>query len=196
MTIRKGEEWGNVVEMMGVQSTRYDRDLIHGLCAPVSGDLALTIGVTRAVEPTNTLWRQLPVDRLRVVLDDLNEHTAVAHVQIGTWWRQRFVIISNVAFLKGVPLFSRSHPNDGKCEVFDLDAAMSLRQRFIAFQRRRTLSHLPHPQLTTTQTKSVTIEVPSRVTIRIDARRVAKARKIHVEVIPDAGFVYIASSAI
>ena len=57
------------------------------------------------------------------------------------------LIISNSGIVRGRDVLPRAHPNDGFVDVLEIDEAMTTRQRFSAWRRSKTGSHLPHPQL-------------------------------------------------
>ena len=57
------------------------------------------------------------------------------------------LIISNSGIVRGRDVLPRAHPNDGYVDVLNIDEAITTRQRLSAWNRAKTGSHLPHPQL-------------------------------------------------
>lgn len=201
MTIEKGREWGSRVgsdEVEGLPSATTDRDVAAHPSGTLlrGGDLGLTLGVTQPRAETAS-WQRLPIDLLDITYLDRrgNQHhiTSAAWVTLGSFFSGPFVVLANTSFVKHRRLFPRSHPNDGRFEVLEVAAGMSLRQRIAALRRVRTDSHLPHPFLTTrnTMTFHATWLAPKRIIV--DGRRQGSAREIMVEIRPDAGFTHVAT---
>jgi hypothetical protein len=201
VTIRKGEPWGIPVaaplELFladdDAAAGRFVRDaLAAGRPTPMlgvaGGDLARTMGggvpgrfpgeVTRA-----------PVDLLRVTADG-RDTVAVAHVMVGSWWRGECRIALNAQYLGPLDLAPRSHPNDGRLDALVLAPSMSWRARLQARRRARSGTHLPHPQLSMTQTATVEWTFGRPMPLEIDGVAWGRARVVTVTVAPDALVVY------
>jgi hypothetical protein len=201
VTIRKGEPWGELVASPAglfvaaddAGAGRFVRDaLATGTEVPpfgvAGGDLARTMGggvpgrfpgdVTRAA-----------VDLLRVEADG-RETVAVAHVVAGTWWRGDCRIALNAQYLGPLDLAPRSHPNDGRLDALVLAPEMSWRARFQARRRARSGTHLPHPQLSMTQTAAVSWTFDRALPVTVDGERWGSATTVTVTVLPDALVVH------
>jgi hypothetical protein len=201
VTIRKGEPWGVPVAAPldlflaadDAAAARFVRDALAGghsvpLVGITGGDLARTMGggvpgrfpgeVTRA-----------PVDLLQVSADDRTT-IAVAHVAVGSWWRGECRFALNAQYVGPLDLAPRSHPNDGRLDALVVAPAMSMRARLQARRRARSGTHLPHPQLSMSQTATVSWTFDRAVPVRVDGERWGSARTVTVTVAPDALVVY------
>lgn len=156
MTIRKGEEWGRRDKTPA--SFFISEDDHDAASQPPQTPFALCRGdmYTALGQPKLPVHHAdctiVPIDSLKCAIsfaDGTQETTAAfSNVSIGSWWKGRHVVASNSGFLNGLNIAPRSHPNDGEMDILFLDAAMALKQRFIARRKAKTGTHLPHPQLT------------------------------------------------
>lgn len=194
MTIRKGQDWGTEVDRPAdLVVTDSDAALATALVAhptdsrPVtvtSGDLFRTLGA-RAVDPTMRRMRRLTLDLLDVRIDGV-QHVAVAHVVARRrWWRGRVVAVCNAQFHGTWDVAPRSHPNDGRAEVIEVDPAMTVRERWQAWRRLPTGTHLPHPRLRSTRTAGSTWHFDPALDVYVDGRRHRRVRELAVTVRPD-----------
>ena len=85
----------------------------------------------------------------------------------------------------------RSHPNDGKTDILRVAATMPLRVRIAARRRARTGTHLPHPQLSLSQTAATTLTFDRPLVVWVDGRRWGTARELQLTVEPDAYTGYV-----
>ena len=200
MTIRPGEEWGtDVLRPADLVVAADDAELASLLTdddvptAVAGGDLSRTVGA-RSIEGRATL-RRLPVDLVRVTLDG-EVMAAVAHVVIrrprrrGSWWRGPVVAVMNAEFIGDWDVAPRGHPNDGRVEVFELDAAMPVRQRAAVARRMRSASHLPHPLIARRSARSADWSFDRPMEVVVDGRVRGRFRRISIEVLPDAGVLH------
>lgn len=205
MTIGRGGAWGREVEPPAdLVVARDDADLAARLerrrtdatAAPVavrSGDLARTLG-SASVDGRSTL-NELPIDMVTVRLGEL-EVPACAHVVIrspwwrGGWLRGRTVVVMNAEFIGDWDVAPRGHPNDGRVEVFEVDARFGIRQRIAARRRARTATHVPHPLITTRSVRAADWSFESPMTVLVDGVRIGAGREIAVTVVADAALVY------
>jgi len=130
--------------------------------------------------------QRVPVDLLRVGLDD-RELTAVAHVVARrSWWRGPVIAATNVDHVGEWNVAPRAHPNDGRFDVVEVAPDMSLRQRWQARSRLAQGTHVPHPQIATStaQERSWTFDRPMRVWI--DGVDRGRTRRLSVRLEPDA----------
>ena len=201
MTIRRGEPWGEAVDVPAglfvalddAAASRFVHDAIEagrGLEAfgVAGGDLARTMGGGAQSRLRSQVTRA-PVDLLRVESDG-RRGVAVAHVVVGRWWRGECRIALNAQFLGPLDLAPRSHPNDGRLDTLVLDPTMSRRARAQARRRARSGTHVPHPMLAVAQAATVSWTFDRPQPVRVDGIRWGTARSITVTVWPDALIVY------
>lgn len=198
MTIRKGEPWGapgslpadgvvvhhdaeirRIVEQARRRSTEVP---VIGLAG---GDLARTCGAsgdeTRLHGPDA---QTLPVD-LGEVLVDGSLHRFVAHlVARRPWWRGRVLAVMNAQYHGRWNVAPRSHPNDGRLEVFE--AELSLGDRWKARARLRSGTHVPHPSIRQRQVRAFQADLDPGTKVWLDGELVGSARALSVRVVPDA----------
>ena len=198
MTIRRGEPWGEAAQpdpaLRVVPTDRHAREWVltqreRGVePAPVGlggGDLARTVGGGAAGRFNGTVMTA-PVDLLRVEAGGRTTW-AVAHVVARrSWWRGEVLLAMNAQFLDGYDVAPRSHPNDGKVDVVRVAAAMPLRARLQARTRARTGTHVPHPQLTVTQSSSYDATFARPLVLWVDGVRWGTAKELRLTVAPDA----------
>jgi hypothetical protein len=203
MTIRPGTPWGRQVPPpAGLVTVHGDASLVAAIgrtdgppVAVGSGDLARTLGVT-SLENRSTV-NELPIDLLHVRLDDADEPiVACAHViarspwRRGHWFRGPILAVMNAEFVGEWDVAPRGHPNDGRMEVFDVDASMSVRHRIAARRRLRTGTHVPHPHVRTRALRTGAWSFPRPLEVIVDGRCVGRASRLTVDVVPDAAIVY------
>jgi hypothetical protein len=195
MTIRRGEEWGSVVPRPDDLVT-VDSDV--GLAGVVAADPARPVAVTGGdlhrmlgspiAGPT---LRRLPVDLLRVTVDD-RRAVAVAHVVARrSWWSGRIVVATNVDHIGAWNVAPRAHPNDGRFDIMEVEPSMTIRQRWQARARLPLGTHVPHPAIATRTAASATwtFDRPSRVWI--DGAAAGTVHRLTVEIEPDAFALHV-----
>ncbi len=202
MVIRRGEPWGEAVpsppdlHLAGSDAEASAWVALHlqrGEPVPsfgvAAGDLARTMGGGTPERFPGTVT-QAPVDVLRV---DAGGGTtwAVAHVVArGRAWRGEARWAMNAQYIGSLDLAPRSHPNDGRMDVLVMSAQMPWRARLVARRRARTGTHLPHPDLATTQTATATWALPGRSSLWVDGVRwltaPANGLDVVITVVPDA----------
>jgi hypothetical protein len=194
MTIRKGEDWGEVVAAPpGLVDVATDAALVEHLGgdepAPVricGGDLWRSLGGSGGGPDV----RRLPVDLLRVEADGATWR-AVAHVVARrSWWRGPIVAVMNVDRLGDWDVAPRAHPDDGRADVVEVDPAMPVRARWQARRRLPSGSHVPHPQLAVRRiaADAWTFARPQR--LWVDGVERGTVRSLRVVVEPDAAVVH------
>jgi hypothetical protein len=201
MTIRPGAPWGREVPRpAGLVVADGDAALVRAIgdgppVAAGSGDLARTLGVT-SLDHRSTL-NEFPIDLLHVRVDDASEPiVACAHVIArspwsgGHWFRGRILAVMNAEFIGDWDVAPRGHPNDGRMEVFDVDASMSVRHRIAARRRLRTGTHVPHPRVSTRSLRTGTWSFVRPLEVVVDGRRIGRASRLDIDVVPDAATVY------
>jgi hypothetical protein len=203
MTIRPGATWGkDVPTPAGLVEADSDPEFVRlasgpgaPTVRPVEGDLARTIGVARH-QPRRDTMLELPIDLLESS-SDIGDFTACAHLVArrpstrGGWWAGPVVAVMNAQFIGRWDVAPRGHPNDGRAEVFEADAGLSIRER-LAVRRRLPLgTHIPHPRIRTRSVREATFEFASPMVLWVDGRSVGRIRSMAVLVRPDAVTAYV-----
>lgn len=202
MTISKGADWGETVERPpDLRVATNDHDLAVMLAdgsgqptAVSGGDVHRTVGARPLGDRDELL--ALPFDLLRVTLDDSESLVAVAHVlarspwRIGGWWRGDALAVMNAEFVGDYDVAPRGHPNDGRAETLRVGPEMGLRQRWEVRRRLPSARHLPHPSIATRPIRSMTWDFDRPQVISADGRKLGLARRLAIEVAPDAAVLH------
>jgi len=198
VTIRKGEAWGIAVDRPAdAERIDSDAELARRVASGHRGPFALTGGeIVRTLGgvTSGATIQQVPIDALRIELDD-RPLVAVAHVvarrpgPLG-WWRGPIVAVMNVGAIGRADVAPRAHPNDGRADVVDVEAAMSVRARLQARRRLGTGTHVPHPSIRTSQSHEATFDFDRPMRVRVDGVEIGRARRLRVTVEPDACVVF------
>lgn len=202
MTIRKGEEWGRPVPRPDdLRLVGSDAQLVEALSdgskipvAPTAGDLHRTLGARDVTVAQEVL--ELPIDLLRVTIDDGARFTACAHVllqrpfAVGGWWRGDVIMVMNAEFVGDWHVVARGHPNDGRAESCSWGSAFGLRQRWAARRRLPVGGHVPHPLIETRSFRNRAWTFDAPMEVRIDGVTVGRARTLDVTVDADAAVLY------
>ena len=195
MTIRKGEPWGAEVarptELLVVGSDReLAAEVARGSERPIgvaAGDVYAAVGSPAARDPVYLL----PMDALRVEADG-RSYLAVAHVLARrSWWRGRIVAVMNVGHRGTWNVAPRAHPNDGRMEVIEVAAAMTLRQRLQARARLEAGTHVPHPHIATRSVPEASWRFDRPMRVWVDGSPVGPVRDLRVAVDADAFAVHL-----
>lgn len=208
MTIEKGKEWGHAIrtpkDYVEVMS---DRELIQNwllnreqLFVVRGGDLFRSLGAPLC-DMSAAMKQLLTVDVMRIEIDyeDTSTDTlyALSNLQIGSWRsRNRFVCVSNCGFVKDRNIAPRAHPNDGEVEVMKISPAIDWKQRFQAWRRTRTGTHLPHPNISIERGNRGCWTREGNEALTIDGEAFSRRRgsnwlKVCVHVEPDACYVLV-----
>lgn len=199
MTIERGAPWGEAAPLPDDAPTVADdaalRRLVEaarrsGEDPPVvgllGGDLCRTLGGTGSAERLRSAEAMtLPIDVVRVVLDEVDEHWFVAHLvaRRPAWWGWACVAM-NAQWLGRWDLGPRSHPDDGLVDITSGDLPVD--DRWKARARLPTGTHLPHPALETERRPSARLTFPRPLVVRLDGTPVGRARAADLTVEPDA----------
>ncbi|MGZ4672230.1 MAG: hypothetical protein ACXV8K_06150 [Ilumatobacteraceae bacterium] len=155
----------------------------------VGGDLARTCGATTGARPCTA---KVTVDAMRVVLDDRQPTCGVAHVVARRHWlRGEVVLVMNAQYFGRYDVAPRSHPNDGKIDVLQVDPAMRWRERLQARQRARPGAHLPHRDLAFRSLTEIDLHFDRPLIVWIDGVRQGAASRLRVVAEPDALTIYV-----
>ena len=187
--IRKGEPWGAPISRpadlvvagndaeLG-QLVAHDASGTYGLR---SGDLHRTLGAP----PQRETMQRLPLDALRVRVDDV-EWLAVAHVVARNgWWRGPILAVLNCAYVGKWNVAPRAHPNDGRFDVVEVAAGMSFRQRLQARRRLPLGTHVPHPRIAVRTALSAAWSFDEPRDVFVDGVRRGRATRLEIAISPD-----------
>jgi hypothetical protein len=202
MTVRPGSAWGDIVAVPDdALDVRGDAELAdaveRGESRPLvvtGGDLYRTAGSPAGA---GTVVR-VPIDVLKISADGA-AMMAVAHVvarrpgRLG-WWRGRIVAVMNAEHIGAWDVAPRSHPNDGRFELVDVAASMSLRERWNASRRLRTGTHVPHPRIASRRSRQETFTFDRPMGLWLDGVSRGTVRSLTVSVVPDATEIYIGAT--
>lgn len=198
MTIRKGEAWGSegslpegtVIVDSDAEARRVLEDARRdGRPFPPlalrGGDLCRTLGG--------------PGRLSTVVRCDVGEASVdgrvrlfVAHVVVRgrTLWRGGIVAVLNAQYVGRWDVAPRSHPGDGHLDLLDVDAAMGAGERWKAWRRLASGTHVPHPRIATRPVTALQLDVAGRRVVA-DGDMLPAARSLSVRVEPDAVTVVV-----
>ena len=140
--------------------------------------------------PPGVAARAYPLDLLEVELDGDQFAVAVAHVVARRrLWAGKFLAAMNAAYVDGLYLGPRSHPNDGLVDT--TVGCLGLQQRVMARKRAATGVHLPHPDLKLIRKDSVSHSFDRPTPVMVDGVMIGETVGITVTVRPDAGLVVV-----
>ena len=161
------------------------------------GDMARTLGVVtgrRAVPslsmPASGATGASAAVDVGAALVDGRLHWFVAHlVARRSWWRGRLLVAANASFIGGWNAAPRSHPGDGRLDVFDADPP--LRVRLAARGRLPSGTHVPHPQITQRRTAASQYDLDPALDVYLDGVCLGRARHLSLRVETGALEVWI-----
>jgi hypothetical protein len=203
--IRPGDEWGSpATAPADLEVHGDDADLARAVAAhpgalirfapDASSDLARSVGLA-AGAPTRGI--ALPLDALR--LDDgrvaVNMLVAgVAPPRLRPWHRGLelgraggpvvSLVVAVGEFHHGLDLVPRGHPGDGRAELHEY--RLRPLERAAVRARLATGTHVPHPRITVSSVRAVTLTGPRPFPIEIDGRPLGTTRELTIEVVPAA----------
>ena len=132
---------------------------------------------------------RVSVDVGAVLVDGLL-HWFVSHlVARRSWWRGRLLVVANASFVGHWNVAPRAHPGDGRLDTFD--ARPSLAVRLAARRRLPAGTHVPHPDIVQRRVAAAQFDFDPPLDVRLDGRRVGRARTLSVRVEPAALEVWI-----
>ena len=165
MTIGRLSPYGtSVVRPQHLGVLRSDREIANDFLkgdqrafnTVIQGSIAQALGITSNVSESNdhALVTHVLIDLLQVEFGTTDTHDKPTSIVVaGSIVLQHrtllktHLIISNSGIVRGRDVLPRAHPNDGYVDVLEIDEAITTRQRLSAWNRAKTGSHLPHPQL-------------------------------------------------
>ena len=161
------------------------------------GDLARTLGVetgrragtARSDAPQGATGVRVAVD-VGAALVDGRLCWFVAHlVARRSWWRGRLLVAANASFIGRWNAAPRSHPGDGRLDVFDADPPLTV--RLAARRRLPSGSHVPHPQITQRRIAAAQYDLDPALDVYLDGVRLGRARTLSLRVEAGALEVWI-----
>lgn len=194
MTIQKGQDWGIPITAplnfeiahTDVAASRMKSGIPFALSG---GDVYVSLGSPQVPKASHSC-REVQIDALQYKIEgtngQLSEDVAFSHVCVGRWFLGRFIAITNCGFIDALNTSPRAHANDGEFDFFELDAEMSLRQRFLAHKKARTGTHLPHPKLRSRRSTFVELtNISGAESLSIDGQNIKDWSSVSVEILPD-----------
>ena len=193
MPISKGEAWGEpgsmpeggvVVASDAEASSALEDARRAGRPFPAlgltGGDLWRTLGGRGAL---STVVRC----DLGEVLVDGRLRLFVAHVVVRgrTLWRGRATAVLNAQYLGAWDVAPRSHPGDGKLDVVEVAASMSIGDRWKARRRLPSGTHVPHPAISERRVAAIQVDVAGH-RVLVDGRPAPPAKALSIRIEPDA----------
>lgn len=175
-------------------------DLARTLGVATGGDEARDPGVetgqragtARSAAPRDSTGFRVEVD-VGAALVNGRLHWFVAHlVARRSWWRGRLLVAANASFIGRWNAAPRSHPGDGRLDVFDADPPLMVRLA----ARRRLLSgtHVPHPRITQRRIAASQYDLEPDLDVYLDGVRLDRARTLSLRVEAGALEVWIPSA--
>ncbi len=155
------------------------------------GDLARTLGVatTGAAPAPGAAGVRVDAD-VGAALVDGRLHWFVAHlVARRSWWRGRLLVAANASFVGRWNAAPRSHPGDGRLDVFDADPPLTV--RLAARRRLPSGTHVPHPQITQHRTAAAQYDMDPALDVYLDGVLLDRAGTLTVRVEAGALEVWI-----
>ena len=159
------------------------------------GDLARTLGLAPARTASSpslaATGARFEVD-VGAALVDGRLHWFVGHlVARRSWWRGRLLVAANASFIGRWNAAPRSHPGDGRLDVFDADPPLAV--RLAARRRLPSGTHVPHPQITQRRIAAAQYDLDPALDVYLDGVRLGRARTLSLRVEPGALEVWIPS---
>lgn len=199
MTIRRGDDWGEPSEVPPevpwFADDRAASKHVAGAGDPrfglSRGDMARTLG---SVGGGPTI--RFMIDLLQVSWSGSEgdgRTIGLAHVVARRrWgWTGPILAVMNAQYVGEWDIAPRGHPNDGRAEVIDVDAAMSIGQRWLARRRLPVGAHVPHPCIRMGSRDRGDWSFDEELELRIDGESMGGVRTMRVEVMPDAAEVWV-----
>lgn len=157
------------------------------------GDLAGTLGLAPARTASSPslakTGARFEVD-VGAALVDGRLHWFVAHlVARRSWWRGRLLVAANASFIGRWNAAPRSHPGDGRLDVFDADPPLTV--RLAARRRLPSGSHVPHPQITQRRIAAAQYDLDPALDVYLDGVRLDRAQTLSLRVESGALDVWI-----
>jgi diacylglycerol kinase family enzyme len=102
-----------------------------------------------------------------------------------SWWSGELLAVMNAELLGRWDVAPRGHPNDGRLDVVHA-VGLSLADRWKAWRRLPTGTHVPHPGIRVERTAATVVHLARRMPVRVDGVAVGDHSDITVRLEPDA----------
>lgn len=197
MTLRPGDAWGAhgdlPADAVVVRSDAQARATVEaarrdGRPVPtlglLGGDLCRTLGGLGDEARLRAGAVTLARCDLGEALVDGKVRLFVAHVVVRgrTLWRGGITAVCNAQYVGGFDVAPRAHPGDGTLDVVEVDARMALGDRWKAWRRLPSGTHLPHPMIAARRATALQLDVAgSRVLLDGVAEPPARTLSLRVE---------------
>jgi diacylglycerol kinase family enzyme len=114
------------------------------------------------------------------------ERCFISHVVARrSWWRGEVVAAMNAQFLGSWDVAPRGHPNDGRLDVLRV-ADLSVADRWKAWRRLPTGTHVPHPGLEVRSMADLDLALTRALTVHVDGIARGTTDRLVVRLEPDA----------
>ena len=204
MTVERGQSWGercarpsDLVEVEDDAAAAVLVDRLRRAGEPIppiglrAGDLRRTLGGggNEGLGPDEV--GRFTVD-LGVASVEGRPHLFLSHVLARrSWWRGEVVAVMNAEFLGDWDVAPRGHPNDGRLDVVAAGADLRPGDRWKAWRRLPSGTHVPHPGIRTARVAEARFAFDRPLALRLDGRLVGHGRELEVRIEPDALVVCI-----
>jgi diacylglycerol kinase family enzyme len=95
----------------------------------------------------------------------------------------------NAEWLGNWDVAPRSHPGDGRFDIFE--GSLGPQARYSVRARLRTGTHLPHPEIHTRKASETSIELPRTLRLRLDGAPFPRISAFSVWLEPGSLTVYV-----
>ena len=206
MTIKRGQDWGQLVERPD-RLQIFDDDSSFGSFlsdnraldwssmnfAILKSEAARDLGLSGArTESSQMLRTSFDLIEVQAQVGDLRiTRFLVGQAVLGNgFFRGRTVGVFNVSFHAGRDWAPRAHPNDGKMDVVEFAEDMKFAQRFAAYRKLKTGSHLPHPDISYHQSTAYEYDDLRATRLTVDSLDLGAVKTCTFQVIVDAVTLY------
>jgi len=206
MTIKRGQDWGQLVERPD-RLHIFDDDSSFGsflsdnraldwssMNFSISkSEAARDLGLSGARTDSSQMLRtSFDLIEVQAQVGDLRiTRFLVGHAVLGNgFFRGRTVGVFNVSFHAGRDWAPRAHPNDGKLDVVEFAKDMKFAQRFAAYRKLKTGSHLPHPDISYHQSNQYQFDDLRATRLTVDSLDLGAVKTCTFQVIVDAVTLY------
>jgi hypothetical protein len=126
------------------------------------------------------------VDVGEVLLDGrVRFFVAHAVVRGRSWWRGPVVAAMNAQFLGRWDVAPRAHPGDGLLDVLEVEAGLGAGERWKAWRRLPSGTHVPHPGIAVRRVPALQLDVGG-LRVELDGVRQEPADALSIRLRPDA----------
>ncbi|MGK2958366.1 MAG: hypothetical protein ACSLFB_08220 [Acidimicrobiales bacterium] len=198
MTIRKGEDWGElrplpshgvIVRTDGAAAAiATEARRLKQPIPPIGllgGDLCRTLGGSD--DPSRLRSSHavtFPCDLGVAVLDGERFYFVAHIVARRQWWRGKAILAMNAAWLGGWNAGPKAHPGDALIDLYEADIPISQRVKVRA--RLPLGAHLPHPAIRGRRANTHDLTLKQPLPVYLDGQRLGTFSHIELSLEPDA----------